>query len=67
MPPLSAMAHSFHLRVSMPAASAAASFCLMAISAMPKRERSTRRVITTITVSMTRATIVYHCGFSNCM
>ena len=36
------MARIFHRSVSIPAASAASSFCLMAKSDMPKRERSIR-------------------------
>jgi hypothetical protein len=42
----------------MPAASAAASFCLIAISAMPKRERSIIRVSTTMTTTMPNASSV---------
>jgi len=35
------IARIFQASVSMPAASAAASFCLMAVSDVPKRDRST--------------------------
>ena len=55
MAPLSVIARSFHARVSMPAASAAASFCLIAISAMPKRERSISRETNMMTMSMPSA------------
>ena len=41
MAALSMMARIFQRRASMPAASAAGSFCLMASSDMPKRDRST--------------------------
>ena len=41
MAALSMIARIFQRRASMPAASAAGSFCLMARSDMPKRERST--------------------------
>ena len=58
MAPLSVMARSFHASVSMPAASAAASFCLMAINAMPKRERSIRRETNMMTISMPSASSV---------
>ena len=44
--PLSVIALSFHASVRMPAASAAASSCLIATSDMPKRDRSTRLVST---------------------
>jgi hypothetical protein len=44
--PLSVMALSFHASVLIPAASAAASSCLMASSDMPKRLRSSRPVST---------------------
>ncbi len=40
---LTMIARIFQSRVSMPAASAAGSFCLIASSDMPKRERSTAR------------------------
>jgi hypothetical protein len=39
----------------MPAASAAASFCLMASSAMPNRDCSTMRVISTMIASSSSA------------
>ena len=41
---LRVMARSFQASVLIPAASAAASFCLIASSAMPKRDRSMARV-----------------------
>ena len=42
--PLSVTARSFHASVLIPAASAAASFCLIASKAIPKRDCSTFRV-----------------------
>jgi hypothetical protein len=55
MAPLSVMAFSFQTYVLMPAASAAASFCLIESSAMPKRVRSTQRVSSIAPSSMPSA------------
>src|SRR5712671_2393997 len=49
--PLSMIARIFQSHVSMPAASAAGSFCLIASSDMPKREFSTRREISMAAIS----------------
>ncbi len=46
--PLSVIARSFQAKVLIPAASAAASFCLIASRAMPKRDRSITCVSTMV-------------------
>ena len=50
------MARIFQRSVSMPAASAAGSFCLIAASARPKRERSTASDISSADDQQTSAT-----------
>ena len=66
MPPLSMMANIFCRQVSMPAASAAGSFCLIASNCRPKRERSTLSEISMHSTSSTIASTMYMRGSLNC-
>ena len=65
--PDSAIARSFQARGSMPAPMAAGSFCLIASSDSPNRERATARFTASAITSSTTASSTYTRWFANCM